>query len=163
MKPREPRHKVLIDARLRQGSGWSDARILDISSLGLMARAAEAPPRGSYVEISRGAYRLVARVVWVDGDRFGARAQDVIALEAITRGTGSPLPRPANLNNDRRRLAREARTGEQLASSRFWSRRAEFVAVSLFGCAAAALVFDAVSDTLSKPLGLIEARLGATR
>ena len=160
MKPREPRRKVLIDARLRQDCGWSDARILNISRSGLRARAPKAPERGSYVEISRGGYRIVARVVWVRDNEFGARAQDAIAIEAMAKGEEAVLPTPANFNNDRRRDLRKPGTKLGEDRSRRLSRRIEFIAVSALGCAAAFLAFDAVRDTLSRPLDLIEAKLG---
>jgi hypothetical protein len=157
MKPREPRRKVLIDARLRQDCGWSDAHILDISRRGLMARAPKAPPRGTYVELYRGTHRIVARVVWARHDRFGARAQDIIALDAIARGEDAP-PAPANVN-DRRWTPIRASLADQHERSRRWSRRLEFLAVTALGCAAAFFAFDTVRDTLSKPLNLVEARL----
>ena len=160
MKPREPRRKVLIDARLRQDCGWSDARIFNISRRGLMARASKAPPRGSYVEISRGTCRIVARVVWVKNGEFGARAQDAIAIEAMARGEGAVPPTPANYNNDRRRKPRKPDAGLGHERSRRLSRRLEFIAVAALGCAAAFLAFEAVGKSLSRPFSLVEAKLG---
>lgn len=158
MKPREPRHKVMIEARLRHEGGWSDARILNLSRRGLMARTSAAPARGSYVEVCRGDYRIVARVVWTSGGRFGARTQDVLSIAAMTGG--SVPPEPANRNNDRRRRPRAETPGERHERSRRWGRRAQMVAVTLFSCLAAVLSFDMVRDTLSRPLRLVEARLG---
>ena len=158
MKPRESRRKVLIDARLRHERGWSDARILNISRLGLMARAPTTPARGTYVEIYRGTHRIVARVVWVQDDRFGARAQDAIAVDAIARGEEAPPP--ALDCSDRRFKPRAPSSAERAERSRRWSRKAEFLAVSGFGCAAAFLAFDMVRETLSRPLALVEAKLG---
>ena len=163
MKAREPRRTVLIDARLRHERGWADARILNLSARGLMVRSEHAPVRGSYVEICRGAHRIVARVVWARGGRFGARSQDAIAVDALSSGSDPALPSPANLNNDRRAARRVPQPAERSEQSRRWSRRLEFVAVAAFGCFAAFLVFDAVRDTLSGPLHLIEAQLGARR
>jgi len=160
VRARDPRRKVLIDARLRQDCGWTDARILNISRRGLMVRATRAPARGTYVEICRGAHRIVARVVWVDKDRFGARTQDAIPVDAVVNGEAPPLPQPAN---DRRFGTRPIPPGESHDRSRRASRRLEFVAVTLCASAAALLAFDAVRETLSKPLNLIEAKLGAER
>lgn len=163
MRPREPRRKVLIDARLRHEHGWADARILNISRRGLMARAAQVPPRGAYVEISKGTYRIVARVVWVSRDCFGARTQDAIAVEAMANDKDAPRPPTANINNDRRLCLREPDREERRDRSRRLSRGLEFVAVTLFGCSAAYLALDAVRDALSKPLNLVEATLAAPR
>lgn len=160
MKAREPRRRVLIDARLRQDGGWSEARILNVSRRGLMARAPKAPARGSYVEFSRGAYRIVARVVWVRNNDFGARAQDAIAIEAMAKGEDAALPASARLDNDRRRHLRkpDARLGHE--RSRRLSRQLEFVAVTAVSCAAAILAFEAVGEALSRPLNLVEAAFG---
>lgn len=161
MKAREPRRKVLIDARLRHGRGWADARILDLSDRGLMARAEEAPERGTYIEICRGAHRIVAQVVWVKDGRFGARSQDAIAVNAVASGADATLPNQSEQKKDRRSPRRQLEPNERRERSRRWSRRLEFAAVAAFGCAAAFLAFDTVRDTLAAPLGQIEARLGA--
>jgi hypothetical protein len=149
----------MIGARLRHELGWSDARILNLSSHGMMIRTSKAPPRGTYVEICRGTHRIVARVVWADGDRFGARAQDSVAVDAIAAGEDAPLPVPANFNEDRRRWQREAPPAETHERSRRWSQGLQFLCVAAFGCAAAFFAFATVHETLSKPLILVEARL----
>jgi hypothetical protein len=153
---------VLIDARLRHGRGWSEARILNVSTRGLLVRAARAPERGTYVEIWRGGHRIVARVIWADHDRFGACAQDMIAVDALAKGEEAPPAAPANLN-DRRLQHRQPAPNERHESSRRWSRRFEFLAVTAFGCLAAFFAFDTVQDVLSNPLNLVEARLGGSR
>lgn len=163
MKPREFRRTVLIDARLRHERGWSDARILNMSSRGLLVRATGAPARGSYVEICRGTHRIVARVVWADQDRFGARAQDAIALDAIASGADVPPPAVPSPDRDRRRQPRGRTADEGHDENRRRARRAEFLTVTAFGCLAAFFAFDTVRDTLSKPLGIVEASLGGAR
>ena len=150
---------MLIDARLRHDRGWSDAVILNISRRGLMACTAKAPPRGTYIEVCRGTYRIVARVVWVDADRFGAQARDPIAVDFVTKGEAVPLAEPANVN-DRRQRPRKPDSRERAECSRRWSRAMEFVAVTAFACAAGFLAFDAMRETLGKPMTLIGARLG---
>src|SRR5215217_7191938 len=161
VKPRESRQKVLIDARLRHERGWSDARILNISSRGLMVRVSQAPARGTYVEICRGTHRIVARVVWVDQDRFGAWAQDAIAVGAIAKGEDAPAAPPANLN-DRRSSPRRETSAERHERSRLWSRRMQFLAVAAFACLAAFFAFDAIAGTLARPLALVSAKLAQT-
>ena len=151
---------MLIDARLRQDRGWADARILNISRRGLLVRSAKAPARGAYVEICRGAHRIVARVVWVSQDRFGLSTQDAIAVDAVVSGDEAPLPSPAN---DRRAFPRQPTSEERAEHGRRWSRHFEFAAVGLFACTTAFLAFDTVHDTLSRPLDLIEATLSTSR
>ena len=151
---------MLIDARLRQACGWSDARILDISRRGLMVRAARAPARGSYVEICRGTHRIVARVVWVNQDRAGLRTQDAIAVDAIVKGEDFVSPAAAN-RDDRRSRRRPGRTAEQQECSRDRARKLQFLGVMLFAVGAGFTAFDTVRDTLSKPLRLVESGLAA--
>lgn len=159
MKPRESRQKVLIDARLRHDRGWSDARIVNLSSRGMLVRVAQAPARGSYVEIYRGPHRIVARVVWAEQDRFGAQAQDPITVDVITTGNEAAPPVPANVNGDRRFRRCAETAAEKHERSRRRSRRMEFLAVTAIGCAAAILAFDTIDEMLSKPLKVAAAAL----
>lgn len=162
VKPREPRRKVLIDARLRHEAGWGDVLILNLSNRGLMARTPAAPRRGAYVELCRGSYRVVARVIWVKDNAFGAQAQDVIPIEALANGGDGSASSPAPPANDRR--SRPRRTGEDRQERhRLWGRRLQFVAVTAFAAGAAALAFDAVDQALARPLQLIETRLAGSR
>jgi hypothetical protein len=150
----------MIGARLRHGSGWTDARIVNLSSRGLMARAPCAPAPGSYVEICRGTHRIVARVVWAESDRFGALSQDAIPVEAIATGEDASPPPIANAANDRCAAPRVPAPSERHERNRRRARRAEFACVAAFGAAAAFFAFDTVSETLARPLALVEARLG---
>jgi hypothetical protein len=162
VKPRELRRKVLIDTRLRHEAGWGDALILNLSSRGLMARTPAAPRRGTYVELCRGSYRIVARVVWVKDNAFGAQAQDVIPIDALaTSGDGS-APAPAPPANDRR--LRPGRTvGDRQERNRQWGRRLQFLAVTAFAAGTAAMAFDAIDQALSRPLQLVETGLAGSR
>jgi len=78
MRPREDRRRVMISSRLRCGIQWRDAVIVNVSSRGVGLSAGSPPDPGSYVEIRRGAYLIVARVIWVNGVRFGVRTQDCV-------------------------------------------------------------------------------------
>ena len=155
MKPRDQRQKVLIEARLRQDRGWTDARILNISRRGLMVRSPAAPLHGTYVEVCRGTHRIVARVVWVSQDRFGLRTQDAIAVDAVVRDEAA-LPEPAN---DPRSLRRRSTLEMRERRSRHWSRRFQFGVLGLFAIAAACLTFGAVREALSRPLNFAQAVL----
>jgi hypothetical protein len=150
----------MIGARLRHERGWSDARILNLSSRGMLVRSSPAPARGAYVEICKGSHRIVARVVWAEQDRFGAQAQDTISVGAIAAGEDPP-PVAASGNGDRRRRPRQEGPADRHDRSRQASRRMEFACVTLFAFTAAFFAFDTVKETLAKPLGLVEATLGA--
>lgn len=154
---------MLIEARLRHERGWSNVCILDMSSRGMLVRANPAPARGSYVEIGRGHQRIVARVVWADHDRFGARTQDALVLDAVAKGQPAADPDPAMLGNDRRSLRREDAAGEHHERSRRFGQRLEFVTIIAFGGFAAFLVFDTMHAVISKPLHQIESGLRGGR
>lgn len=148
---------MLIDARLRHDSGWSNARILNLSRRGLMVRTGQAPARGTYVEICRGPHRIVARVVWARHGRLGLRSQDEIAVKSIANGDEpTPLPVPGR---ERRFRPRPASLAERQDRSRRWSRKLEYLAIAAFALGASLLAFDAVRAALSKPLSAVEVRL----
>ena len=83
MRQREPRRKVLIKARMRLNGAWGDVRIQNISSRGLLIQAPHAPEHGTYLEIYRVRYVIVARVAWADGRNFGVQTQDRLDVDGI--------------------------------------------------------------------------------
>lgn len=149
----------MISARLRDGSGWSSARILNVSSRGLLLRASKAPRAGAYVEVCRGPHRIVARVAWVQHDRFGVCTQDAVAIDAITSGGGSGVAEPAILTLPPRAKRRELTADERRERSRKRASAIQFLWVAGFGAAAGALVFDSVKAALSQPLAVVSAEL----
>jgi hypothetical protein len=161
LKAREPRQKVLIQARIRVGNGWSDANILNYSSRGMLVHASPAPPRGSYLEIRRGSEVLVARVVWAEAERFGVRTQDPVpAGQLLGRREGdqagsSPGGGPAR---ERRRQPRAGQFAEQ--TSRWRGRRLEFAIVAALGAVTATFIMGGVNDLLAKPMAAVRTSLG---
>lgn len=161
MKAREPRRKVMLKARLRIGSGWRDACILDLSSRGLMIQASEPLPGGSYIEVRRGRHVIVARVMWSRDRRCGLRTQDVLATDAIIaepEQCQGPAPAPQAERRVNRAPAHRAFDHER---SRWRSRAFEFALVVIVGGACGAFAYDAVSAALSRPLGAVELALAA--
>lgn len=155
----------MISARMRHGTGWSEARILNISSRGLLIQAPSAPRRGTYVEICRGQHRIVARVVWTQQERFGVFSQDRLPVDSITRGIEPPdLPAGAAGCERRSRPREQVRPAlvDHLARSRQQSRTIEFLCVVAFGAIAAVLAFDTIRTTLSRPLAQVSASLPRT-
>ena len=85
-RKREQRQKVALSVRVKMGMQWADATILNASSRGLMMKTAQAPERGGYIEIRRGAdIEIVGRVVWRNGNHVGVRTQDAINVQALMR------------------------------------------------------------------------------
>lgn len=147
----------MIRARMRHGAAWNDARILNISSRGLLVHAPETPRRGAYVEICKGQHRIIARVVWTQDERFGVHTQDRLSIDSITMGVEPPATATGTV--ERRSRPRGNSAAERHAQSRRQSRTIEFLCVAALGIAAAAFAFDAIDQTLSRPLGQISKRL----
>jgi len=157
MRARSARRKVMLGAQMRCGTAWNDASILNVSGTGLGLAAPTPPQPGAYVELRRGAYIVVARVVWANGGRFGVRAQDRIIVDAFVAAAAvrsdGPLP-------DQRGQRKPRPPAERGAASRARSRAFEFVLVAMFGAALAVAAFDGVTRALAEPLGLVSAALG---
>lgn len=159
MKQREPRRKVLVSARLRDGLGWTHARILNVSSRGLLMRSARAPSPGTYVEVCRGHHHIVARVMWVNQDRFGVHTQDSVAVDAIA-GCAETVDENTIPTVERRSRRRTPSAHERLERSRKTAAAMQFAWIAGLGAVGGILVFDAVSDALERPLRVVSAELG---
>jgi hypothetical protein len=151
----------MISARLRDGCGWSDARILNASTRGLLLHASKTPERGTYVEVCRGPHRIVARVVWVRQQRFGVFTQDAVAIEAITSSGHAAAPTSHSLNSERRSKRRSPTPEERSERSRRMASAMQFVWIAGLGVAGGTLAFDAVKGALSEPLSIVSAKLSA--
>jgi hypothetical protein len=150
-RPRELRRRVLVSARVRQPSGWSEASILNISSRGLLIHSARPLPQGSWVELHRGDHVINARVVWRDGSKAGLQADDRLPVEAIASGeiSGSLRFAPAE-PQPRRRSADKWRVA---------GRRFEFASVLGVGAALVAATVTMVEQAFAHPLALVAAVL----
>lgn len=162
MNAREPRRNVVINSRMRCGATWRDASILNISSRGLGLHAPAPPERGSYVEVRRGAHVIIARVVWVNGSRFGLHTQDAVPIESIVSqpaisndASEQQTPRQAGVE---RRSAPRAREREHEAS-RFMARAIEFACVASLGASAAFAGFATVKEAIGRPLAHVQIAL----
>jgi hypothetical protein len=156
-RPRELRRRVVMPARLRSSSGWTDACILNISSRGLMIHSSRAGPRGSVVELWRGDHVIVARVMWQDGARAGLQTDERLAVEDILSLRGSAamsLTAPQAASTDRR-----ARPRGEPDRRKQQGKMIEFVGVVLAGCMFAATAYGMVAQALAGPMAMIDAAL----
>lgn len=157
MKPRAPRRKVLVGARMRQSAGWDDVQILDLSTRGMQIRATAPPPQGSYVEVRRGHHVIVGRVVWTNGGRAGVATQDHLPVDAIAgdpqhASRGADDPSETEFVSERR-LELRGRASVRSHENSKWQARAMQVAwLAVMGTAAAVTAFGAVQQSLSTPL-----------
>lgn len=160
LKAREPRQKVMIPARMRGGETYMDVCIRNISSRGMMLQTASPPPPGSYIEILRGAYTVVGRIVWTRERRFGIHAADRIDINAIVNQTTRSGPRPANRErrSPERRIS-PADVAVRLERSRRLARAAEFGLLVAAGTAGAGLLATIAYEVMASPLHSIAAHL----
>ena len=154
MKPRETRRNVLIPTRMRVGASWSDAHILNLSSRGLLVKASNPPPKGSYLEMRRGPHIIVARVVWAEGDRAGLRAQDRIPDILSEEGAGGASPGAASqVASERRRAPRS--TAVLFEESRYRAQAFQFVTLAVLGASVALVGYEIVGTALQAPLASV--------
>jgi hypothetical protein len=149
----------MVPARMRLGCRWDDACILNISPHGLLIHVREPLLRGSYVELRRGPYVIVARVVWGEGGRAGLRAQDRMPVEQIVTLAGAPgqptAPATAPLRFERRSRPRSHEGNRQLG------RAMEFACFAVIGLFASTAVLAFVAEALARPLAQVRAALGS--
>lgn len=157
MKPREPRLKVLVRARIKVGAGWHDGCILNVSSRGLMMQAAEPPPRGSYLEIRRGALVIVARVMWAKNHRFGVKSQDKLPVDAIVSDVEVPIVGEGVRVGDRRSAHRVGLSAED--SARHRGRLIEIGFAATLAVALAGFAATEVYGMLASPMATVTAAL----
>ena len=166
MKHREARAQVLLSARICSGTTWSDTSILNVSSRGMGLQAVKPPPRGTYVEIGKGHYRIVAQVVWSHGHRFGVRTQDDVDLHILS---AQALPRNKHRAGDAvvqgpavKWRALPKRHAEAAERNRLIGRATEFACIGFGAAAAAVIVFETLQQTLDKPTAQLVHALDGT-
>lgn len=165
MKPREPRRKVLIKARMRLNGGFRDVRIRDISSKGLLLEADLAPQRGTYLEVFRGRHLIIARVVWSQENRFGVLAQDRMNIEAIVsepdRSGVRRIDPTSGLPEERRSEPRltSREISRRATHSRYMSAALQFVFMVMLGLSGAVTLFGVVSQSFATPMRIVSENL----
>jgi hypothetical protein len=157
-RSRELRRRVVVRARLRSGTQWGDARILNISSRGLLIQTLRPVREGSMVEILRGDHLIIARVIWSEAGRSGLRAEQLIPVEEILsleQAGALQLIASNGVLRDRRRAARS-----MLVDPRLRGRTMEFAAVGVIAVSLAVGVFSMAETALAGPLASVAAVLG---
>ena len=160
MREREERRKVWLQARMHSDAGWSDVTVRNISKRGMEISAHQPITPGSYIEICRAPYTIVARIMWAAGDRLGARSQDPIDVNGLVAvATGEQPGRgkighivDAPQTHERRSAARAGR-------SETVSSRLQFVTLAAVVAVAAFLIATQVSARLAAPLEKIRSAL----
>ena len=140
---------MLVLARLRHGSSWSDACILNVSSRGLMIHTGRPISHGTRVEIRRGVHVIVARVVWRDGGRAGLRAEDRVPVEDIITLGQSPSLQLTVASDERQKHPRPEER------SRLRGRAIEFAGVVLIAAALTGAGLSMVDAAFGRPLAAV--------
>jgi hypothetical protein len=162
-KPREPRQVVLVTCRMRYDSGWADMTICNLSSRGLMAKCADPPPRGTFVEVRRGTVCVVGQVRWAYGGRIGIRAQeqiDILGLLGKAPAAQSPGANERRLGprgHDHGKSREPSDAAEE--RSRRWARRFDWIVVATVGIISAGVLVAQVHSILSAPFTQVRAAL----
>jgi hypothetical protein len=155
---------------MRTNAGWSDMAIRDVSPHGLGLRSSKAPARGDYVEICRLQHRMVARVVWSDGECFGVVLSDAISVDELL----SRKPSPRRSLEDRRMERRRPGALRQVKDAGFAivrtaensnhaARIMNFVPIVVAACLGAAVAANAASTALSQAMDSVSAGLISAR
>lgn len=101
----DPRETVTLHAQIVDSSGSRKARVVDVSSRGLMARMPQPPDRGEFITIHFESCEMAGQVRWVDGQRFGVTLRERIDPRSLLEGRnakrrkGRPLA-PAPIEED---------------------------------------------------------------
>jgi hypothetical protein len=149
MRKREPRRRVMLPARLRAPSGWTDVSIRNISSRGMLLHGMCCVPAGTYVEVRRDMHTIVGRIVWQKGTSMGLYTQDRLDVDAIV---GRP-PQPQQRRTDEPQYAEPrprsaAMTGD---TSRQRSAIMQFVFIALTALTAAIMIGAIAHRALTAP------------
>lgn len=142
MTPREERASVLFPVRIRDDDHWSDGRIRNVSSRGLMLEMETPPPRGSFIEIRRGDIVIVGQVRWSSGGRCGLRTQDRVPVDRLGHHNAEPR-HTSDAEAVERRVQVRVMTPQEIAE-RSRSRARLFQSLSLVIVGATGAVFFAM-------------------
>ncbi|AUW58057.1 hypothetical protein C1T17_07995 [Sphingobium sp. SCG-1] len=148
---------------MRSDGVWSDVRIRNASSRGMMVETADPPERGAYIEIRRGALTVIGRVAWSRGRRFGFRSQDKIDVDALMAHASQNPKAAARQDESHERRKDPSRLGETLkgeARSRQIASALQYVVFGVAAIIAAIIAATMVGEVLSRPFQSISNALG---
>lgn len=159
MTPREARESVLFPVRVRDDDHWSDGRIRNVSSRGLMLEMEAPPPRGSFIEIRRGDIVIIGQVRWSTEGRCGLRTQDRVPVDRLGHLSTSSH-HTADAETVDRRVQIRVMTPQEIAErSRVKARLFQTVSFIITAVAGAVFFAALMYDALEKPLSAVAERL----
>ena len=158
-RPRELRRRVVLPARLRTGTQWSDTCILNISSRGLMIHSGRPVSHGNEVELRRGDHVIVARVIWRDGARVGLQSEERLAVDEILSFSKAQTLRL--VATDGAVIERRKQPRPPSDHARVRGRALQFAGAVAIAASLAISVGIMAERALARPLGLVANALAA--
>jgi hypothetical protein len=153
LRPRELRRRVLLPATVNDGRSSTNARILNVSSHGLLIHSGRQLSRGTEVEIRYSDHVIVGRIAWHAAGKVGMRAHQTLPVEDILIiGRAAPVRQIAFRGG--RHMSR--RTADQ---SRLRARAIQLFGVLIFGTSLAIVTAALVERELVRPLTAVSAAL----
>jgi len=146
----------MLPARMRTTAGWSDARILNISSRGLMVHANFSVVDQNMVELWHRDLSITARVVWRHGPKAGLQAEERIPVEEILSLQSQSL----QLSAEPYRGVERRKRPRSHDDSRIKARAFEFASVAVISATLAAGFFLWVGEAFAAPLAVVRTALG---
>jgi hypothetical protein len=153
---RDPRHSVLIRAKMRAGGLPVEVCIRNISSRGICVVSASPPATGTVVELTGVAMPIVGKVVWSGERRFGIAAGGKINVAAVLAQQGGG-PAPHKLVPLPAYARAPIAVAQAAQKSRHTSNAMQFIVMAALGAAAALGIARIVYDNLSRTSDLIAA------
>ena len=155
VKPREARHPVLIQGRMRAGGTAEDVCVRNVSNSGMMLQAHEAPEAGTYVEVQLPNEVVVGRVMWSNGRRFGIRTRERLPLWRLL---GRKKPE-SGFDTPAQRASAGTAVARSPTDARAWGRIFEFLCLAGVAIGAAAAVAYAGYASLAAIAGKVTGSL----
>lgn len=147
----------MLRARMRAGTGWSDACILNVSSRGLMINAPTVVAlQGNVIELWHGEHVIVGTIMWKKGTRAGLQSEGRVPVDdilALNQGSALQLTAGAWPQNERRKRPRRS-------DSRMRGRLVEFAGVIAISASLAIGAATVVGEAFARPMHVVAAALG---
>jgi hypothetical protein len=150
---------VSLSARIRAHDRWSDARICNVSSRGLLIECAVPFRRGDVIEIRRGPVCVIARIVWATDTRFGVRSQDRIDAEDLIRADNTKPRHAADGSLVERRAKVRADPAVDHERSRALAKASQFASLVGFAAGGAVMIACLLWSLLHAVTGAISTAL----
>lgn len=162
-RPRENRKSVRISVRVRTDDGWVDATVRNVSTRGMMLHSLRPLRRNEFIEVSRGRYRIVGRIVWSQGAGCGMRTQDQVDIAGLLGQSSAPTAGIGKRQGARvsARPAVVRTIDEQAQASRVLGQRFEQIVILIVGAAVSMLAASSAYEALASPLHEVEVALAA--